>query len=140
VEGVFGNGRKASVRGSPPKRRAHGTPEQELKLFTVASSRSEWTLAFLISLITANTTAGGVELRNVRLSDIDFKSKTLSVRVGKNRFRARIIPLNQTAMWAIERQKTKKSLVGTGRFELPTPRNPSDTEEEHSSISSSQNC
>jgi len=28
----------------------------------------------LDSLVTANTTAGGVELRNVRLSDIDLKA------------------------------------------------------------------
>ena len=79
------------------------TPEQEVKLFAVASSRSEWTVAFLIALVTANTTAGGVELRNIRLGDIDVKNHTLTVRVGKNRFRARILPLNQTALWAVER-------------------------------------
>ncbi|HZQ67093.1 MAG TPA: tyrosine-type recombinase/integrase [Terriglobales bacterium] len=66
-------------------------------------SRSECAVAFWIALITANTTAGGVELRNVRLSDIDLKNQTLTVRVGKNRFRARILPLNQTALWAVER-------------------------------------
>ena len=79
------------------------SPEHELRLFSVASSRSEWTVAFLISLITANTTAGGVELRNVRLGDIDVRAETLSVRVGKNRFRTRTIPLNKAALWAVER-------------------------------------
>ena len=88
------------------------TPEQEVKLFAVASSRSEWTVAFLIALVTANTTAGGVELRNVRLDDIDFQAKSLSVRVGKNRFRARIIPLNETALWAVERLLDRAHSLG----------------------------
>lgn len=57
------------------------TPEQEEKLFTVASSRLESKVAFLVALITANTTAGGVELRNVRIGDIDLEAKTLSVWV-----------------------------------------------------------
>jgi hypothetical protein len=50
------------------------SPEEELKLFEAVSSRPEWEVVFWISLITANTTAGGVELRNVRLSDIDLKA------------------------------------------------------------------
>jgi hypothetical protein len=76
------------------------TPELERKLFSVASSRPEWSVAFWVSLIAANTTAGGCELRNLRLEDIDIGAKTLGVRVGKNRFRVRTIPMNRTAMWA----------------------------------------
>lgn len=68
------------------------TPEQELRLFTVASSSGEWNVAFWVSLIAANTTAGGCEIRNFRLQDIQIESKALCVRVGKNRFRARTIP------------------------------------------------
>jgi len=77
--------------------------EEEISLFEMASSRPEWEVVFWISLITANTTAGGIELRNVRLCDIDLTGQTLSIKVGKNRFRTRILPLNQTAMWAVER-------------------------------------
>ena len=87
-------------------------PEQEANLFAVASSRPEWEVAFLISLVTANTTAGGVELRNVRLSDIDLKNQTLTVRVGKNRFRVRILPLNTTAAWAVERLLDRAKRLG----------------------------
>ena len=36
------------------------------------------------------------------LQDIDFDTKTLYVRVGKNKFRLRAIPLNHTATWAVE--------------------------------------
>jgi integrase len=78
------------------------TPEQELKLFSVASTRREWSVAFWASLVAANTTAGGCEIRNLRLEDIDLQTKTLYVRVGKNRFRVRAIPLNRTATWAVE--------------------------------------
>jgi len=88
------------------------SPEEELKLFETASSRPEWEVVFWISLITANTTAGGVELRNVRLSDIDLKAETLTVRVGKNRFRARILPLNQSALWAVERLLERAKELG----------------------------
>jgi integrase len=79
------------------------TPAQELRLFSVASTRSEWSVAFWVSLLGANTTAGGCEIRNLRLQDIQMESKTLCVRVGKNRFRVRKIPLNRTAWWAVER-------------------------------------
>ena len=88
------------------------TPVQEEKLFTVASSRPESKVAFLVALITANTTAGGVELRNIRIGDIDLGAKTLSVRVGKNRFRVRILPLNQTAMWAVEQLLVRARILG----------------------------
>ena len=54
-------------------------------------------------MVTASRIVGGVELRNVRVCDIDLLNRTLTVRVGKNRFRIRILPLNQTALWAVER-------------------------------------
>jgi integrase len=88
------------------------TPEQELKLFTAASSRSEWCVAFWASLITANTTAGGCEIRNLRLRDIDLAARTLYVTVGKNRFRVRAIPLNRTATWALERLLDRAHKLG----------------------------
>ena len=86
--------------------------EQEQKLFNVASSRSEWTVAFLVALITANTTACGVELRNIQMGDINLKSQTLAVRVGKNRFRTRTIPLNQAAFWAVEQLMARARSLG----------------------------
>jgi integrase len=88
------------------------TPEQEVRLFTVASSRPEWSVAFWVSLIAANTTAGGCELRNLRLQDIDTEAKMIYVRVGKNRFRARAIPLNRTATWAIEQLLARARTLG----------------------------
>lgn len=89
------------------------TPEQELKLFSVASSRPEWCVAFWVSLIAANTTVGGCEIRNLRLQDIQPEAKRLCVRVGKNRFRVRTIPLNRTALWAVERLLDRAHKLGS---------------------------
>ena len=88
------------------------SPEQELRLFEVASSRPEWNVAFWISLVAANTTAGGIELRNLRIGDADLETRMLYVRVGKNRFRVRAIPLNQTATWAIEQLLSRAHALG----------------------------
>jgi integrase len=88
------------------------SPEQELKFFDVASSRAEWSVAFWVSLIAANTTTGGCEIRNIRLQDIQMEAKTLCVRVGKNKFRVRIIPLNQTAWWAVEQLLDRAHKLG----------------------------
>jgi integrase len=89
------------------------SPEQEVRLFSVASTRPEWNVAFWVSLIAANTTAGGCEIRNLRLQDIDIVAKTLCVRVGKNRFRVRTIPFNQTAWWAVERLLDRARKLGS---------------------------
>lgn len=88
-----------------PERRDIGralSPGEELKLFSVAATRAEWSVAFWVSMLTANTSAAGVELRNLRLRDVDLGNKTLFVKVGKNRFRVRAIPMNRTATWAVE--------------------------------------
>jgi integrase len=65
-----------------------------------------------VSLIAANTTTGGCEIRNIRLQDIQTEAKTLCVRVGKNRFRVRTIPLNQTAWWAVEQLLDRAHKLG----------------------------
>src|SRR5208283_4725400 len=98
-----------------PERRDIGralSPEQELSLFTVASSRPEWCVAFWVSLVSTNTTAGGCEIRNLRIGDIDIETRVMYVRVGKNRFRMRAIPLNQTATWAIEQLLSRAHQLG----------------------------
>jgi integrase len=91
--------------------------EQELKLFSVASTRREWSVAFWASLLAANTTAGGCEIRNLRLRDIDVAAKTLYVTVGKNKFRLRAIPLNVTATWAVERLLDRARKLGSTQSE-----------------------
>jgi len=99
------------------------TPEEELKLFETASSRAEWSVVFWISLIAVNTTAAGIELRNLRLDDINLRNRNLTIRVGKNRFRSRVLPLNETAMWAVERLLERAKELGAtepGHYLIPS--------------------
>jgi integrase len=93
------------------------SPEQKLKLFETANSRKEWELVCGVSHVTANTTPGGIELRNVRIGDIEIRNRTLTVRVGKTRNRSRIFPLNVTAMWAIERLPDRAKELGATKAE-----------------------
>ena len=55
------------------------TPEQEQKLSTLASSRPESKVVFPVTLFTAKTTAGGVELRNVPIGQIDIEANRKAV-------------------------------------------------------------
>jgi integrase len=88
------------------------TATQELNLFTTAASRTEWQVAFWVSLLTANTSAAGCELRNLKLADVDLETRTMLVKVGKNRFRVRMIPLNRTALWAVEQLLARARQLG----------------------------
>ncbi|HEY1255544.1 MAG TPA: tyrosine-type recombinase/integrase [Terracidiphilus sp.] len=48
----------------------------------------------------------------MRLSDIDLKAQAQTVKVGKNRIRARVLPLNQSALWAVERLLDRAKELG----------------------------
>ena len=86
------------------------TREEATHLFKVASSRPKWKVAYLASLIGANTACGPGELSRVKLSDIDSEEGVLRIVEGtKNNHRQRSIPLNEDARWAIG------ELLGLGR-------------------------
>jgi integrase len=80
------------------------TDGQEENLFRIACSRPRWKVAYLCSLLTANTTAGPGEIRMLRMRDVDLAPTlatpygTITVALGaKNSYRVRTIPLNETA-------------------------------------------
>lgn len=77
--------------------------EQEaLWLLEVASRKKRWQVAYLGSMVSANTACGPGEIRKLRLRDIDLQDGILSVVEGaKNDYRVRTIPLNADAAWAI---------------------------------------
>jgi integrase len=78
-------------------------PDEEDRLFRVASSRPRWRVAYWCSLLTAHTTAGPGEIKNLRIGDVktDSDMPTISVVEGaKNSERVRTIPLNETAFFA----------------------------------------
>jgi integrase len=81
------------------------SPEDEERLFRVASSNPRWKVAYLCSVLSANTTAGPAEIRHLRLRDVDLAAKpqpTIAIVEGvKNEYRARSIPLNGAAAAAV---------------------------------------
>jgi integrase len=81
------------------------SPEDEARLFSVASSNPRWKVAYLCSILTANTTAGPGEIRHLRLRDVDMHAKpqpTIHFVEGvKNEYRVRVNPLNEIAAAAV---------------------------------------
>ncbi len=90
------------------------TPEQEQRLFAVASGRTEWAAAYYAGILAVHTTASGCELRGLRVADMDLLNRILSVRreSAKNQFRVRPIPLNNAATWAGERLLERAARLG----------------------------
>lgn len=77
--------------------------EQEaLWLLEVASTRKKWQVAYLGSMLSANTACGPGEIRKLRLRDVDMQDGVLTIVEGaKNQYRVRTIPLNTDAHWAM---------------------------------------
>jgi integrase len=71
-------------------------------MFEVASTRKRWKRAMLCSMLSANTTCGPGEIKNLRLRDIDFTENVFNIVEGaKNEYRERPIPMNTDAAWAM---------------------------------------
>jgi integrase len=78
------------------------TRDEAMHLFKVASTRRKWKVAYLGSLIAANTACGPGELSRVKLADIDLAEGVLRIVEGtKTNHRQRSIPLSEDAQWAI---------------------------------------
>jgi integrase len=98
---------------------------EEERLWRLAASRPRWRLAYLCSLITANTTAGPGEIRNLRLRDVVLSKEFphLQVTEGtKNEYRIRDLPLNASALYAVEqllKRAKKKGAVLPEHYLLP---------------------
>jgi integrase len=81
----------------PPKTMSE---EDEDRFFKIASLNEDWRDAYLVASLTNNTSASGIEIRNLRLGDINLQSNPPKFMVpdGKNKERKwRTIPLNETA-------------------------------------------
>lgn len=78
------------------------TDAEEMLLWAVASSNPDWKLAYLMASISVNTGAAGSELRNLTLVELHLDARTpgftINAETAKNKFRARWVPLNQTAL------------------------------------------
>lgn len=87
--------------------------EQEARLLRTAQGNSRWKVAYLCALITANTTAGGGEIRRLTLGDVDLGRRTIYIREGaKNTSRVRQIPLNEDAYSAVSELYARAQSMG----------------------------
>lgn len=90
-------------------------PGEEERLFRLAASRPRWKVAYCCALITANTTAGPGEIRNLRLQDVVLGGEFPHIRVvegTKNDHRIRDLPLNDAALWAIRQLLARAKELG----------------------------
>ena len=90
------------------------TPEEEKHLFKVASANPRWDVAYYAALLANNTTARSVELKGLRLADVDLLARSMTVRrqTTKTDAGARIVPLNETALYALARLLERARLLG----------------------------
>ena len=89
------------------------TPEQEKKLFECSQKSLYLSAAYYAALVAANTTMRGCELKGLQLCDVDLINRTVTIRRDRTKTDAgcRIIPLNETAIWALGRLLERAQLL-----------------------------
>ncbi len=90
------------------------SPEDEKRLFSTAGTKPAWQAAYYAALLAANTTARGCEIKGLRLADVDLMTATMTIRRTSTKTDAgcRIVPLNQTAAWAVARLLERATKLG----------------------------
>jgi integrase len=99
----------------PEDRRGPGralTDDQLKLLFSVAKSRPGCDAAFYAGVVAANTTGRSIELKTLRLADVDLINGI--VRIGRSKTDAgkRPVPLNAGAMWGFARLLERANALG----------------------------
>jgi integrase len=101
----------------PEDRRGPGRAleeSQERLLLDTARSRPEWDAAFLAALAAANTTMRGVELKHLRLRDVNLVDREVLIERSKGKTAGvRRIPLNDGALWAFARLLERAGALGS---------------------------
>ncbi len=98
------------ARHYKPMRKPRGGPGQRVELpalqwlFQVAQRKPRWRVAYLVSLISANTAAGPEEILNLRLRDLRFDDRLVTFVQGTKRDgeRVRTIPMTDDCLWAMK--------------------------------------
>jgi hypothetical protein len=106
------------LRIPPSTRGCALSSADEERLFRVMGSNRRWRLAYLCSVITANTTAGPGEILHLRLRDLNLEADppTVHIREGiKNKHRDRFIPLNEYALKAFRQLVKRATQFGATR-------------------------
>jgi integrase len=87
---------------------------QERLLFDTARSKPGWDAAFYAAMVAANTTARGVEIKNLHIGDLNLIDREVSVKRSKgNTAGVRRIPLNAGAMWGFVRLIERARALGS---------------------------
>jgi len=105
-------------KGLPENTKGPGralSPEEEKRLFETASKNPDWAVACHAALVAANTTTRACEIKGLKLSNVDLISRVLSVRRTSTKTDAgcRMIPLNETATWALAQLLTRANELGS---------------------------
>jgi integrase len=94
---------------------------EEESFFTFAASDPSWELAYLVAVLTVNTSASGCELRGLRRKDVDLETKPPLLFIPsdsvKNEYRARVIPLNERARICMGRILDRARALGSTKPE-----------------------
>jgi integrase len=77
------------------------TSEQALRLFTTAESNSDWFVAYLAAVIANDTGMRGVELKNLRLADVNTDGRKISIHRSKTHGGIRTVILTNDALKAV---------------------------------------
>jgi integrase len=94
-------------------------PEEEKRLFETACKKPGWEDAYYAALIAANTTARSGEIKGLRIGAVDLMDRTLKIRRRSTKTDAgcRVIPLNETATWALARLMERAAKLGSTKPE-----------------------
>ena len=100
----------------PENRRGPGRAleeSQEKLLFDTARSKPEWDCAFYAAIIAANTTARSVEIKSLRIADVNLIDREVFIGRSKgNTSGVRRIPLNDGALWGFARLLERANALG----------------------------
>jgi integrase len=101
---------------APPKT---FTVQEQQRIFDFAANDPNVELAQIVFTITRNTTASGLELRGLRLRNLELNARPPHVHVPpdstKNDVRPRVIPLNDQAFDAFQRAVVRAAKLGSHR-------------------------
>jgi len=97
--------------------------KEEEELFRKVAGYPEAELAYCIATITNNTTASGIELRNLRMENVylrptgEISEIYIPAEACKNNYRPRKIALNEVAKWAVSKMYQRAIKLGATKPE-----------------------
>jgi integrase len=105
-------------RWTKPKVMSH---EEEERLFRIAATNENWSVAYWACILSNNTSATGCELRAIQVKHIHIDTVPPFIEISadpvKNEFRGRTIPLNPEALGAIKWLLKRLRGLGGGQFD-----------------------